>query len=367
MSNSGPRVPEFVITGIDSEKDKLSVKKIVVDSVHDGPDMFELTFVNKSDSDGNAHDFTDSAGKNNAKLKKFGDPIEIKLGFVEGGQETVVKGEVTGLETIYRSDGPSELIVRGYDKLHRMTRGRKQRTFLNKKDSDIAKLVAKDSGLSLNATDSKIVHDHVFQNNLSDLKFLYSRARAIGFEVALEDDKLVFAPPRVTKSAVGTLALDGEIQSARLRISTTQQVKEVQVRGWDPIKKKEILGKSKSGEEYSKMGGSKAGSAIVNSQYKVGGSAIETVVNVPIKDQSHANSIAKGRLNSLALNLIQGEVLTLGNNKLVAGKIVTLELCDTFSGDYYITRALHTIDASSSNLGGYYTKLTVKSAGTKAK
>lgn len=358
-------VPDFTITGVD-DKMRSSVKRIIVDSIVDGPDMFEVTFINQSDSPSNVHDYTDATGKHSGKLMKLGDEIEVKMGFVGSEQLTVIKGEVTGVEALYRATGSSEVLVRGYDKLHRLTRGRKQRTFQNIKDSAIASQLAGDAGISAAVEDSKTVHDHVFQNNLSDLQFLYSRARAIGFEVDLEDDKLVFAPPRVTKGPVTELDLGHDTKNIRFRVSTAYQIKEVQVRGWDPVKKKEIVGKSKTGDEYKVQG--KAGGKIVSGKYKVGSKAIETVVNVPIKDQAHADAIAKGRLNMLALDLIHGEATIQGNPKILAGKVVTFKDVDeTFDGDYYITRATHISDADKLESGGYLTRIQFKSAGTNAK
>ncbi|MBH24618.1 MAG: hypothetical protein CMH57_09235 [Myxococcales bacterium] len=359
-------VPEFDITGVTADM-KRHVKRILIDSVHDGPDMFEVTFINQSDSPSNAHDFTDNQQGQFGQPIKIGDELEITMGFVSDQQETVIKGEVTGVESVYRSDGASEFVVRGYDKLHRLTRGRKQRTFLNMKDSAIADQIAGEAGLSAGSEDSKTVHDHVFQNNMSDLQFLYSRARLIGFEVDLEDDKLIFAPPRVKGGAIAELSLGHDTRSVRFRVSTSAQIKEVQVRGWDPVKKKEIVGKSKTGDEYSTLGGKKAGGKMVSGKYGSGGSGIEMINNVPVKDKAHADEIAKGRLNALAMELIQGEAVVEGNPKLRAGKVISFKDCDdTFDGDYYITRAVHISDADKVDGGGYTTRLQFKSAGTSA-
>lgn len=255
-------VAEFEITGVTAEM-KRHVKRILIDSVHDGPDMFEITFINQSDSPSNAHDFTDNQQGQFGQSIKLGDEIEIMMGFVNEAQEKVMTGEVTGVEAVYRSDGASEFIVRGYDKLHRLTRGRKQRTFLNMKDSAIADQIAGEAGLSGGAQDSKTVHDHVFQNNISDLQFLYSRAAAIGYEVFLDDNKLIFAPPQTNKSSAASVSMSADTRSMRFRVSTASQIKEVQVRGWDPVKKKEIIGKSKTGDEYSTGGAAKAGGKLV--------------------------------------------------------------------------------------------------------
>ncbi len=71
-------------------------------------------------------------------LFALGTEVEIKLGY--GSQlVTLIKGEITGLEPEFAINRLPSLIVRGYDRRHRLQRGRKTRTFLQKKDSDIAR------------------------------------------------------------------------------------------------------------------------------------------------------------------------------------------------------------------------------------
>ena len=43
-----------------------------------------------------------------------------------GGQKgTVIKGEIASLEPIFSADGDTAMLVRGYDKSHRLHRGRR--------------------------------------------------------------------------------------------------------------------------------------------------------------------------------------------------------------------------------------------------
>ena len=56
----------------------------------------------------------------------------------EGDLTKLISGEITALEPEFVTSRIPLLRVRGYDRRHRLQRGRKTRTFLQQKDSDIA-------------------------------------------------------------------------------------------------------------------------------------------------------------------------------------------------------------------------------------
>ena len=117
------------------------------------------------------------AGRKWTKQSKFkpGTAIEIKLGY-QGLLKSVCKGEVSNLELVLAANGPTRLIVSGVDKGHGFDKGTLTKTYKDVKDSDLAAQIAKRHGLSVEVDDSKVVHDYVIQNNLSDYDFLMQRA-----------------------------------------------------------------------------------------------------------------------------------------------------------------------------------------------
>ena len=86
-------------------------------------------------------------------------------------------------------------MVRGYDRSHRLAAGRKSKTFLNAKYSDIATQLASAAGLTPDVDESEGTHDHVFQANQSDLDFLYGLARQIGYDCRVDGENLLFKKP----------------------------------------------------------------------------------------------------------------------------------------------------------------------------
>src|ERR1700722_13270508 len=78
---------------------------------------------------------------------------EVEMGY--GDQRgTLISGETTGLELSIHSDHAPRLVIRGYDRAHRLMRGRKTMSYTNLKDSDIASQIASDAGLSADVEDT---------------------------------------------------------------------------------------------------------------------------------------------------------------------------------------------------------------------
>ena len=287
------------------------------------------------------------------KLFAIGNVVEIKMGYVDD-LETLLIGEITALEPEFVFDRLPSLMVRGYDRRHRLQRGRKTRTFVQQKDSDISSQIASEAGLTGQAEDSRIVHDYVLQANQTDLEFLRDRASRIQYEVVVEDKTLFFRPVANAQSEVLTLTMDDDLLEFYPRLSSAGQVSEVTVRSWSPKDKKELVGQAKAGDEVSTMGGQESGAAISESAF---GAAIELLSASPVATQAEADQLAKARFNHLVLDLISGEGVCWGRTDLRSGKVIKIEgVGQRFSGQYYVTAAVHRYSPQS----GYRTHFTIR-------
>src|SRR3954454_6710704 len=76
-----------------------------------------------------------------------GKPVEVLMGYRDA-VERIISGEITGMQLRISGRDTPALVVRGFDRRHRLMRGQKTRTFLQVKDSDIAQQIAGDAGLS---------------------------------------------------------------------------------------------------------------------------------------------------------------------------------------------------------------------------
>jgi phage protein D len=221
--------------------------------------------------------------------------VEIEAADLQGTKYTLIKGEITALEPNFREGMIADLLVRGYDKSHRLHRGKKTRTFLNQKDSDIAKKIAGEVGLSPQVDSTSTVYDYVIQNNQTNMEFLHERAARIGFQVFADEGKLYFRKtPRGPQSIQLTWGQD--LLSFRPTMTLSRQIDEVNVQGWDPKKLEAIIGKATSGNLYSKVQESKNGKSWASTF----GAGKKIIVDVPVVSQAEANTLAEAHLDQIS-------------------------------------------------------------------
>jgi phage protein D len=329
---------------------KLGTDTIMGDEVHD-----VLVEADLDQPDHTIITLSNLSTKYSEKVNE-GDDLEVKLGFVDGkAQGTVFKGEVVGIEPIYAANAPARVHIRGLNQLHRLMRGKKSVSFVNVTDKDIVDKLCQNYGLTAEYGDAapSTKYNHVYQHNLTDLEFVRMRAARIGFEVAVDDKKLYFRK-RVDADSGIKLVFgvpgDSALERFMPRLSTAQQVSEVKVFGWDPEKKKEIVGSAKP--QSSKLG-DKHGSAVASSKHK---DVLQVMHDSPVSSKEEADNIAKSILNDRMMNFITGDGVCRGNPELKPGLIITIAVQDKrFDGKYHITAVRHRY-VHQGSAGGYRTE-----------
>src|SRR5688572_30715664 len=107
------------------------------------PDMCVVTLRNQT------HGYNDKYKPGHSvEIKVAGGSRETADGTASGGKITVFKGELVGLEPSYRQGGESKMVLRAFNKLHRLTRGKKSKTYQKQSDQDICSAIAGLHGLS---------------------------------------------------------------------------------------------------------------------------------------------------------------------------------------------------------------------------
>jgi phage protein D/phage baseplate assembly protein gpV len=314
-----------------------NVKEVIVDQNAHLPDMFTILVQDTTDSQGTRFDVTDGDTFELGKMVKIESPKYTQEQVPTSDKVTLIEGEITALEPLFGESMVTELLVRGYDKSHRSYRESKSMAFLNVKDKKFAEEAATAAGLSLSGDTPETVYDHIFQNNQSPLSFLIQRAWRIGYECYVEDGKLHFRKPPESGSDC-TLTYGQELASFSPRLTVAEQVQEVVVKGWDPVKKEAIVGQSKSGKLYAEIGNSKNGE-----QYaKDFGTSKQIIVDHPVHSQAEANAIATARMNELSGSFVEAQGKAHRKPEIRAGKRVELKgLGERFSGKYLVTSAAH--------------------------
>lgn len=288
-----------------------------------------------------------------------GDDIEVKLGFVGDQPQSVFKGEVTGIEPIYDSRSPARVLIRGLNQLHRLARGKKSVAHKEVTDKDIVEKLCQAYGFTaqFGAGAPTTKYPHVYQNNLTDLQFVRTRAARIGYEVFVVDKELHFRKRADSDSGVvlqfGAPG-EGALERFVPRLSTANQVSEVRVLGWDPAKKEEIVGVAKP--QSSRLG-DKHGSAVASAKHK---NVVLIEVEAPVSSKEEADNIAKSILNERLMQFITGDGVCRGEPRLKPGIVISIGVNDRrFDGKYYVTAVRHRyVHAGSS--GGFRTEFKVR-------
>ncbi len=326
---------------------------VTVDLRLDSPDMFSVEY-----------DMMKYEKLNLIDAFKPGAQVEIGMGLES--HELLCVGEISYIEPNFDPAAGYRTIISGYHKLHRLTRGQRSRTWGEGLDPDVASTdavrnVIGDSGaqkgggsdsLSADSIGSgKVKHAYIPQLNSSDFELL----TALGMELeyksdSVESNKVKFTQPDVGQSPVLSLAREraGEggdaklMMSVNFRMSTVQQYSRVEVRSWDPWKKKNIVGVSES-SNYSfsgTKGWEATGKALYNSN-SVGRTYV--VTDQPVDSQDEADNLAQSIFDQYSMDFITGEAVVQGNPEVTPGKTVEFNgFGGTFSGVYLITSATHT-------------------------
>jgi phage protein D len=347
-----PPLPHFdiVINGKplshtqDGERVRNCVTALTADQSVEVPGMFTIELAGT----GTQEDWTDWLSDD---MFWVGNAVEVRMGYL-GALKPLMKGEITALEPAFVASSPPGLTVRGFDLSHRLQKRRRRHTFTNQKVSDIAAQIARGAGLEPKCTDTGPQRKYVIQENRTDWEFLRQLALDINYEVLVDGKTLVFRPVANHEAAFMWLQLGKELEKFYPRLSLAQQVTEVSVRGWSEREKESYVGRARAGDVVP-MGGSQSGPRQFERAF---GSAGVQLGPRPVRDQAEADLLAKARLNQLALSLVSGEGICAGRTDLRAGIVVRLvNLGPRFSGDYYITSAVHRCDRS-----GYRTEFKAR-------
>lgn len=317
------------------------VREIMVDTSMYLPDMFSIQL---NDPDLSWID---------SELLKIGKTISVSAKAKgESSIKTLTEGEIVAIEPEFDYEVGTMVTIRGYDKSHRLHRGKKSRVFVQKTDSEIVEDLVGEAGMEVAIDSTSGVYDHVFQNNQTDMEFIYDRARRNGYQAYVENGKLYFKEASSTGSSGATLEWGKNLKHFQARFSGANQVDTSEVYGWDVMKKETITGSKKSPEGTPTVDSQNNGGKLAASAF---GSATAIFDSRVIDTQSEAEVLAQSTLNESCQHFFQAEGNCQGNPGIRAGKQIQLKgIGKRFSGNYTVTRAIHRYDFS-----GYSTEFEI--------
>lgn len=278
----------------------------------------------------------------------------------EGGPVLLCVGKISAYEPDL-TGGRQQLTIRGYDLSYGLYRNKHSRTYVQMTDSDIAGKITRESGLKAAIEDSKQVHEYVLQNNQTHMEFLRERSKALGFELFVRGDELIFRPPPSASNGNSiSLEFGTDFEHFQPRLSVCDQVDEVTVSGWDEHNKKEIRGRATRGSGAPKIGEKRTGGSVAGG---IWGEANLHVTDQPVANQAEADKLAQAILDEKTSGFITGEGSCRGNPAILVGTSIEIKgVSDRFKGKYYVTACNHRLSQDE----GYVThfSLSSKSSGS---
>jgi len=271
---------------------------------------------------------------------------KVDLAFAsESELVTVTRGEVTALTVEPGPGGRHQLVVAGLDATHRLARGPKTRSFQNMTDADIVSKIAQEYDLDTDIDATPEVYEYVLQSSQTDYAFLHARGERIGFDLYVADGTLFFKRQPESRESPPALKWGDNLHGFRVRFSAAERCDEVTVRGWDPVNKASIVGRSDQGDTGTTA---QASSDLSGAAQQAFGRVSRFAGQFPVATQSEADALAR----SLLLKASGDEVVLKGEARgdpmIAAGADVEVaEVGERLSGSYRVTSVEHVYGADT--------------------
>lgn len=276
-----------------------------------------------------------------------GRSVRIEIGYV-GRRREMMDGRVTALAVNFPNSGIPTLNVRGTSHYGRLMRERRRMPFTKGTDSAFAEEVAREVGLESEVDPTRVEYPYHSGAGESLHQMLTRRAQRIGYEVFVKGRTLYFKQPGYRQNPTAALSLEWgrDLMSFRPSLRTHGVDTEVTVRGTQTASggdKTALVGTASAGDERVRLG------ARTGSQYaqeRLGGSP-RVYEDHNVSSQEEANEIALAQLERRSMGYITGRGACIGDPGLMPRKIIEIRgIGEKFSGDYYVTKVTHTVDAS---------------------
>jgi phage protein D/phage baseplate assembly protein gpV len=271
----------------------------------------------------------------------------VKVAITTGSLATpteLVEAEITELAAEYDLEVGSIAIVRGFDRAHKLFRGRKNKNFMMMKASDIASMVAAANGLTPNVDPTTTVYTHISQANESDWQFLKRLANHSGHVLSVTGHRLSFKRPDAPALGVPiTLTAEEDLLRARIGYTSNEQVQKVVARSYDSIMQQAVVGTMPLVSTVARMG---TPLPMVQAAGRVTQEYLAT--DAPLVNAGDAQARATALSKQIAEGYVELHAETFGNPKLRAGSTVVIQGMGTaFNGTYKVTSTRHVFAGDS--------------------
>ena len=267
---------------------------------------------------------------------KPGAEVEIQAGY-EQQTETIFKGIVVRHGVRVKGDNDAQVVVDCRDKAIKMTIGRKNANYVDKKDSDIiSTLIGNASGVSADVTSTDTTYKELVQYYCTDWDFMLSRADANGFLVIVEDGTVSVKPPETGGASQLSLSYGTDIISFEARMDAASQLTKVTGTTW------ELSSQAPVTQDGSQPSLNEQGDISASDLAKVLGLDVYNVQTAAPLDKTGLKTWADAHMLRAGLAKIRGAMTFQGSAKAKPGVILELErMGNRFNGKVYLSGITH--------------------------
>jgi phage protein D len=282
----------------------------------------------------------------------FGASFAVQL-----GSNSLFAGKIGALEAGFPEGAPPVITVLAEDGLEELRKTRRTRAFADVTDAAVFNTIASDHGLTADVQVTGPTYRVLTQLAQSDLAFARERARAIDAELWLTGQTMTVRPRASRNTDTATLSYGRELRTMTVAADLAGQRTDVTVGGWDVAAKAAISELTDDSALGNELQGNLSGASIL-------GSALsprhEYVAHAVPLTTAEARARSQALFLQAARRFVRGHIVAETSSKLQVGAHITIDgLGDLFSGEYYVSQAVHRFDRAD----GLRTELTVERPG----
>src|ERR1043165_7020222 len=281
-----------------------------------------------------------------AKTFVPGAKVEILMGFGQK-EKLVFKGVITKHSIQLLQGKPMLLTLELKDEAVKLTIGRKNKFFEEKKDSEIIEDVL--AGFKGDVDATTVTHEEMVQYFCTDWDFVLSRADVNGMLAFVEDGKVNIKKPELTKPAKIAAVFGINAYEFEAEMDARDEYKTVEASSWDDSKREVIKKKAKKpalGEEEGDPTGDKLSDV-------VGPDVFALQHSGQVKDVE-LEAWASSKLLRSRMAKIQGRVKITGYNDIKPGDMIGIDqFSKRFNGTAFVSSVMHSMSADAA----YYTDI----------
>ena len=266
-----------------------------------------------------------------------GKEVEIKAGY-KSTTESIFKGIVVKHGISISDHGAPQLELEIKDKAIKMTVGRKNAYYKEKKDSDIISSLISGAGLTADSEATTVEHPMLVQHYSSDWDFMMTRADINGKIVIVDDGKVTVAKPKASESAVLTVTYGTDLLSFNGEMNAKTQLSNTTSTAWDMSNQAIVqnTGANPSVNSQGNITSSKLADVLSISDY-----GLQSTGGI---DSDSLKVWSDAQLLKSWMNKITGTASFQGSAKAIPGCIIEFKgVGDRFNGSAFISGVEHNI------------------------